>query len=160
MTADQIFPWVLLIALIINGVASLVVNFKISKTKDATIESKQAEIDSLKQFTSSHVFAEYQGMKTVLEDSIDRHKEELAEKDKQIAEANLKHQAVESNTLDIQRQRVIRMLDLSRTLHNNMMLRRVGLQILADSKIVFPGPPSDFPKTVPTSQSPKPDTEE
>ena len=59
----------------------------------ATINSKQAEIDSLNHFTSSHVLAEYQALKSILESSIDRHKEIVAEKDKQIAEADVRQQA-------------------------------------------------------------------
>ena len=48
MTPEAIFAWFMLGALIINGVASLVVTFKISETKDVIIERKQADIDSLK----------------------------------------------------------------------------------------------------------------
>lgn len=55
----------------------------------ATIQSKQAEIDSLKQFQSSHVLAEHQAMKSMLESYIERLKDVVAEleseKDKQLA---------------------------------------------------------------------------
>lgn len=86
MEREEIFAWFMLGALIISGVASVVVNFKISKTKNATIEKKQAEIDLLERQQPSFMRANYEALQKSAEETISTLQITLVEAEETIKE--------------------------------------------------------------------------
>ncbi len=156
MTADQIFPWVMLVALLLNGAVGLIGHKMLRKAQGATIKSKQTEIESLKQqidtlrqLTSPEVLKHFKATKEMLEDKIGRYEQDITQKDEEIAESNSRHQVAELEKLAMEKQHAQAMLQLSTDIHQQVsdlgFYIRESVVLLGDSVRAEIAPPSTSP---------------
>lgn len=126
----------------------------------ATINSKQAEIDTTKHFTSSQVFAEYQAQKAILEPALDKYKKIVAKRDEQIAAllgqvadlvlqkdrqtavAAALQQKIGLAIQEYRHQKYTALTELSTELHSMVEPRRPFKDLLTDVQSLEPEPPS------------------
>ncbi len=138
MTAETFLAILSASGLILVTFANIFYNRHYRDSKQAEIAALKAQIASIEQFTSSHVLDEHTAMKSMLESYIERQKAGIAkleiekneqvaviaekdsqtakmeaQKDKQIAEANVKYRRERLHMLDRQQRTAHAALQLS-----------------------------------------------
>ena len=116
-------------------------------SKDATIQSKQSEIDTLVRFTSSHVLAEYDALKEMSEKRVARYEQEAAQKNKELLDARIQHLLTkgELTILENEHRQAQELLALSTEVHEQVsdLSGSLVFQAFAPTISTSPAPEND-----------------